>query len=111
MNNFTFKDIMLVFQKCFNYIDTRLDRHCEQVAFLYWKTLQHTGKYTEEELVNLTLIALFHDIGTYKKKILVNFFIILHQIHICIQSVVLYLLNIFHLYLIYQILSSIITIL
>lgn len=68
MNNFTFKDIMLVFQKCFNYIDTRLDRHCEQVAFLYWKTLQHTGKYTEEELVNLTLIALFHDIGTYKKK-------------------------------------------
>ncbi|MTM66799.1 phosphohydrolase, partial [Turicibacter sanguinis] len=68
MNNFTFKDIMLVFQKCFNYIDTRLDRHCEQVAFLYWKTLQHTGKYTEEELVNLTLIALFHDIGTYKTK-------------------------------------------
>ena len=65
MNNFTFKDIMLVFQKCFNYIDTRLDRHCEQVAFLYWKTLQHTGKYTEEELVNLTLIALFHDIGTW----------------------------------------------
>ena len=111
MNNFTFKDIMLVFQKCFNYIDTRLDRHCEQVAFLYWKTLQHTGKYTEEELVTLLSLLYSMILVLIKKKILVNFFIILHQIHICIQSVVLYLLNIFHLYLIYQILSSIITIL
>lgn len=68
MDHFTFKDIILVFQKCFNYIDTRLDKHCEQVAFLYWKTLQHTGRYSEEELVNLTLIALLHDIGIYKTK-------------------------------------------
>lgn len=68
MNQPTFKDIILVFQKCFNYIDTQLDQHCEQLAFLYYKTLESTQKYNDEELVNLTLIALFHDIGTYKTK-------------------------------------------
>lgn len=66
MKRISLKDILLVIQKALNSIDNRLLGHGEKVAYIMYKLLRCHGGYTEEEIVRITALAVFHDIGAYK---------------------------------------------
>ena len=68
MNQITLENIMLICQKCFSYLDARIDDHPSQVAYLYWRLLDNRGTYSKKELYDLVTIALLHDIGSYKTQ-------------------------------------------
>ena len=53
MNQITLENIMLICQKCFSYLDARIDDHPSQVAYLYWRLLDNRGTYSKKELYDL----------------------------------------------------------
>lgn len=55
-------------RRALNTLDYRLIDHGERIAYLVWKILEHTNCYTREQLLQITYLALFHDIGAYKTE-------------------------------------------
>ncbi|MGL4374464.1 MAG: HD domain-containing phosphohydrolase [Turicibacter sp.] len=68
MKELTLKDILDVFTKYLNYVDPTLSKHSEDVTYLFLKMLQEKGHYTQQEIMRLCTLAMFHDIGAYKKN-------------------------------------------
>lgn len=66
MKEITLKDIVRVIQRTLDYMDTRLAGHGEKVAYIMYKLLKCHGGYSEEEMLRLTTLTVFHDIGVYK---------------------------------------------
>lgn len=66
MNRITLKDIVIVIQRTLDSMDDRLVGHGEKVAYIMYKLLKCHGGYSDEEILRLITIALFHDIGAYK---------------------------------------------
>lgn len=64
--NITLKQIIKLIQKVLNYMDPRLLDHGEKVSYILFKMLKEHHGYTEEEMLKLCTIAIFHDIGAYK---------------------------------------------
>ncbi len=61
-------DIASMMRRALNTLDYRLIDHGERIAYLVWKILEHTNCYTREQLLQITYLALFHDIGAYKTE-------------------------------------------
>ncbi|MBY6798241.1 HD domain-containing protein, partial [Clostridium botulinum] len=66
MRKVTLKDVIIIMQRAFNAMDKRLLDHGEKVSYILLKLLQADGKYTEDEILKLCTVAIFHDIGAYK---------------------------------------------
>lgn len=66
MREVTLKDILIIIHRTINSIDSRLLNHGEQVSYIMMNLLKAKGTYSEEEIIDLCTIAMFHDIGAYK---------------------------------------------
>ena len=66
MRKVTLKDAITIIQRAFNAMDKRLLDHGEKVSYVLLKLLQTDGNYSEEEILKLCTVAIFHDIGAYK---------------------------------------------
>ncbi|HAX72929.1 MAG TPA: phosphohydrolase [Firmicutes bacterium] len=64
------KEIILILNKYINTFNPSLIDHCEKVTYLFYKTLQYTTNYSNDELVKLCTVAMFHDIGAHKTETL-----------------------------------------
>lgn len=56
----------MVIQRTLDSMDDRLAGHGEKVAYIMYKLLKCHGGYSDEEILRLTTLAVFHDIGVYK---------------------------------------------
>lgn len=66
MKRITLKDIVMVIQRTLNSMDDRLEGHGEKVAYIMYKLLKSHGGYSDEEILRITTLTVFHDIGVYK---------------------------------------------
>jgi len=62
----TLKQMILVIHRTINSVDKRLLNHGERVAYIMLNLLKSEGSYSEEEILKLCTISVFHDIGAYK---------------------------------------------
>ena len=62
----TLKQMILVIHRTINSVDKRLLNHGERVAYIMLNLLKAEGSYSEEEILKLCTISVFHDIGAYK---------------------------------------------
>lgn len=60
------KNVMHIVKKTLNLIDGRLINHGERVSYLMYKMLSFEGIYTREEILQITITSMLHDIGAYK---------------------------------------------
>ncbi|MDU2670894.1 MAG: HD domain-containing protein [Clostridium sp.] len=66
MKRITLKDIVIVIQRTLDSMDDRLAGHGEMVAYIMYKLLKCHGGYSDEEILRMITLAVFHDIGVYK---------------------------------------------
>lgn len=66
MQKVSLKNILLAIQKTLDSMDKRLIGHGEEVAYIIYQLLKASGNYSEDEILRLTKVAMFHDIGAYK---------------------------------------------
>lgn len=66
MKRITLKDIVMIIQRTLDSMDDRLAGHGEKVAYIMYKLLKCHGGYNDEEILRITTLAVFHDIGVYK---------------------------------------------
>lgn len=66
MQKVSLKNILLVIQKALDAMDERLIGHGEEVAYIMYKLLKASDNYSEDEILRLMNVAMFHDIGAYK---------------------------------------------
>ena len=66
MKRITLKDIVIVIQRTLDSMDDRLAGHAEKVAYIMYKLLKCHGGYSDEEILRMITLAVFHDIGVYK---------------------------------------------
>lgn len=52
--------------KTINSIDGRFIEHGNRVSYIIFNLLKVSGKYTDEEILKICVISIFHDIGAYK---------------------------------------------
>lgn len=60
--------LLNILQKTLNLVDYRLVDHGERVAYILLKMLQLEGGYTREELTELCILSVLHDIGAFKTE-------------------------------------------
>lgn len=60
------RDIYNVMHRTLGFIDNKILTHGEITGYIFYNMLQATGKYTDTELAEYTLIGLLHDIGMVK---------------------------------------------
>ena len=60
--------IVKVIENTLNYVDPRLTDHGRRVAYLTYRVLRRQGTLSDEQLEQLILLALLHDIGAYKTE-------------------------------------------
>ena len=66
MKRITLKEIVMVIQRTLDSMDDRLAGHGEKVAYIMYNLLKCHGGYSDEEILRLTTLTVFHDIGVYK---------------------------------------------
>lgn len=66
MQKVSLKNILIVIQRTLDSMDERMRGHGEEVAYIMYKLLQASNNYSENEILRLMELALFHDIGAYK---------------------------------------------
>lgn len=66
MKRITLKHIVMLMQRTLDSMDDRLEDHGEKVAYIMYKLLKCHGEYSDEEILRMTMLAIFHDIGVYK---------------------------------------------
>lgn len=66
MQRISLKNILIVIQRTLDSVDDRMIGHGEEVAYIMYKLLEASNKYSQEEMLRMTILAMFHDIGAYK---------------------------------------------
>lgn len=62
----TLKQMILIIHRTVNSIDKRLLNHGERVSYIMLNLLKAEGSYSDEEILEICAISVFHDIGAYK---------------------------------------------
>jgi len=60
--------IINIMERTTNFVDGRLIGHGKRVAYLVFKILKKIGVYTNEQLRDICVLAMLHDVGAYKKE-------------------------------------------
>lgn len=68
MNVIKSKDVINILKRALNLIDNRLINHGERVAYIIYKMMEYEDKYSQQEMLEYTIAALFHDVGAYKTE-------------------------------------------
>lgn len=66
MKKITLKHAVMLMQRTLDSMDDRLQDHGEKVAYIMYQLLKSHGGYSQEDVIKMTMMALFHDIGVYK---------------------------------------------
>ncbi|TGY44326.1 HD domain-containing protein [Clostridium sartagoforme] len=66
MQKVSLKKILIVIQRTLDSMDERMVGHGEEVAYIMYKLLKASNDYSENEILRLMELAMFHDIGVYK---------------------------------------------
>lgn len=62
----TLKQMILIIHRTINSVDIRLYNHGQKVAYIMMNLLKTDGSYSEEEMLDICALSVFHDIGAYK---------------------------------------------
>lgn len=62
------KDVYEIIKKTLGIINTKIMNHGEITGYILYKMLEYEQQYTEQELVDYTMLAILHDIGLYKEE-------------------------------------------
>jgi putative nucleotidyltransferase with HDIG domain len=62
------KDTVQIILRTLNLLDARLVDHGARVAYLVYHMLIEQNKYTKEQIQDITMLALLHDIGAFKTE-------------------------------------------
>lgn len=62
----TLKQMILIIHRAINSVDIRLFNHGEKVAYIMMNLLKIDGRYSNEEMLDICTLGVFHDIGAYK---------------------------------------------
>lgn len=62
----TLKQMILIIHRTINSVDKRLLNHGEQVGYIMLNLLKAEGSYSDEEILKICAVSIFHDIGAYK---------------------------------------------
>lgn len=60
--------VIKIIEKTLNYVDPRLVNHGKRVSYLVYNALKRYGKYKDDIIGKVVLLALLHDIGAYKTE-------------------------------------------
>ncbi|MDE6661896.1 MAG: HD domain-containing protein [Lachnospiraceae bacterium] len=61
------KDVYEIIKKTLGIINTKIMNHGEITGYILYKMLEYEQQYTEQELVDYTMLGILHDIGLYKE--------------------------------------------
>lgn len=61
------KDVYEIIMKTLSIINSRIMQHGEVTGYILYKMLEFEQLYTEQELVDYTMLGILHDIGLYKE--------------------------------------------
>lgn len=61
------KDVYEIIRKTLSIINAKIMNHGEITGYILFKMLECEQSYTEQELVDYTMLAILHDIGLYKE--------------------------------------------
>lgn len=61
------KDVYEIIMKTLSIINPRIIHHGEITGYILYKMLEYEQQYTEQELVDYTMLGILHDIGLYKE--------------------------------------------
>ncbi|MCM1263944.1 MAG: HD domain-containing protein [Butyrivibrio sp.] len=61
------KDVYEIIMKTLSIINSRIMQHGEITGYILYKMLEFEQQYTEQELVDYTMLGILHDIGLYKE--------------------------------------------
>lgn len=61
------KDVYEIIMKTLSIINTKIMQHGEITGYILYKMLEYEQQYTEQELVDYTMLGILHDIGLYKE--------------------------------------------
>ncbi|MEG2596808.1 MAG: HD domain-containing protein [Oscillospiraceae bacterium] len=59
-------DVINIVRDTLKRVDSRLVDHGERVAYILLKMLSCSSKYSSEQITNICILGLFHDVGAYK---------------------------------------------
>ena len=62
------RGVLGIVRRACNYVDARLVDHGFRVACIVSRILARLGGYTEKEMRDICILALYHDIGAYKTE-------------------------------------------
>jgi len=60
------KNVVHIIQKTLSLIDSRLVNHGSRVAYILYKMMQYEQKYSQQEMIDVCLLGILHDIGAFK---------------------------------------------
>ena len=66
MQKISLKNILILIQRTLDSMAEIMVGHGEEVAYIMYKLLKAANKYSEDEILRFTELAMFHDIGAYK---------------------------------------------
>lgn len=66
------ENVHAIIRKTLGIINPNIMKHGEIVGYMLYKMLQCEQKYTEQELLDYTLIGIMHDIGLYREENIKN---------------------------------------
>lgn len=62
------KDVNDIIRKTLGIINNKIMNHGEITGYILYKMLEYEQQYTEQELVDYTMLGILHDIGLYKEE-------------------------------------------
>lgn len=62
------KDVNEIIRKTLSIINPKIMNHGEVTGYILFKMLEYEQHYTEQELVDYTMLGILHDIGLYKES-------------------------------------------
>ena len=57
-----------IMEKTLNHVDARLTDHGKRVAYLIYKILKPQRKFSDQQLRDICMLAMLHDVGAYKTE-------------------------------------------
>jgi len=68
MKLITNEKVINIMEKTLNFVDSRLMDHGRRVAYLMYKVLNPLNKFSGEQLRDISILAMLHDVGAYKTE-------------------------------------------
>lgn len=87
MEILTNRNVLYIFRRALNMIDYRLVDHGQRVAYLVLRMLRLHGGYSPEQMAEICVMALWHDIGAYKTEEINSLTAVRELIHFEVQNV------------------------